>query len=53
MLDMIYKVACVATLFFMRCDMIPSTTNRATDKTIGRYMHIGLNECCISKISEG
>lgn len=32
MLDMIYKVACVATLFFMRCDMISSTTNKATDK---------------------
>ena len=30
--DMIYKVACVATLFFMLCDMIPSTTNKVTDK---------------------
>ncbi len=30
--DMIYKVACVATLFFMLCDMISSTTNKATDK---------------------
>lgn len=30
--DMIYKVACVATLFFMLCDMISSTTNRVTDK---------------------
>ena len=29
---MIYKVACVATLFFMRCDMISSTTNKVTDK---------------------
>lgn len=30
--DLIYRVACVATLFFMRCDMISSTTNKATDK---------------------
>lgn len=45
--DMIYKVACVATLFFMLCDMISSTTNKATDKTIGRYMHIGLNVCML------
>ena len=30
--DMIYKVACVATLFVMLCDMISSTTNKATDK---------------------
>ena len=26
------EVACVATLFFMLCDMISSTTNRVTDK---------------------
>ena len=37
----------MATLFFMLCDMISSTTNKATDKTIGRYMHIGLNVCML------
>ena len=34
--DLIYRQRsmdfCVATLFFMLCDMISSTTNRATDK---------------------